>query len=318
MIKREILAAQETHADKRRAKIAQRFEAKSMKTTARIPQESMTVVISKKGWIRAGKGHEIDPLALNYKSGDQYQTHALGKNTDNAIFFDSNGRSYSLPVHTLPSVRGYGEPLTSKLTPESGASFISAIIENPEDKYFVMSNAGYGFIVNCEDLFTKNKKGKVIVNVPAGGHLLEPQKIDMASIMAELKASQDKAKGKAKSKGKGKSKASAKIKLEDILAQHLLALVSSEGKLLIFSLNEVPILAKGKGKKLFGISSAVFAAGTLQIISAKVLKPKESLTIVCGKKKKTLTPKELKHYLGQPGQKGHKLPRGYQKHIELC
>lgn len=284
LITQEILEAKEIHQDRRRSQLVKDFvEAKSMKKTDIIPQEPMTVVLSKKGWIRAGKGHEIDPVALSYKSGDAYLTHILAKTTDNAIFFDSNGRSYSLPIHALPSVRGYGEPLTSKLTPESGASFISVMTENKEDKYFVLSNAGYGFIVNASELYTKNKKGKVIVNVPKQGQMLAPQKIEDI----------------------------------DNIDKQSLVLVSSEGKMLIFAMKEIPELTKGKGKKLFGISNAVFATGDLKIIAAKILKPGESLTIISGKKKKVLTSKDLIHYKGQPGQKGHKLPRGFQSNIEL-
>ncbi len=69
-------------------------------------------MLSKSGWVRAAKGHEIDPRSLSYKTGDEFRAVARGRSTQLAVFLDSTGRAYSLPAHTLPSARGQGEPLS--------------------------------------------------------------------------------------------------------------------------------------------------------------------------------------------------------------
>lgn len=280
LIKKEIKATINEYADKRLSPIVAREEAKALDVTSVIANEPMTIVLSQKGWVRAGKGHEIDLDKISYKSGDGYLTHVLGNSTDNVVFFDNMGRSYTVAVHGLPSLRGYGDPLTSKVTPEPGARFISAHIGKSTDKYLVVSDAGYGFIVQYEDLITKNKKGKAIVNVPKDGNLLEPK--NLSSFDAGC-----------------------------------IALVSNDAKMLIIPASEVPELNKGKGRKLYGINSKDFSAGKSNVIAVQIIEPKQSLVIICGKKKKVLTPKELKAYFGSPAQKGLKLPKGYQKITDL-
>lgn len=280
LMKKEIKATVKEYGDDRAAPIVAREEAKAMSVVNIIANEPMTVVLSQKGWIRAGRGHEIDLSKLSYKSSDDYLCHILGNSTDNAIFFDSFGRSYTLPVHSLPSIRGYGDPLTSKLAPEPGASFIAATISNNNNKYLLTSSAGYGFIAEDIDLMTKNKKGKSVVNVPEGGTMLKP------------------------------------IVVDDMDNSYV-AIVSADAKMLLIPAKEVPLLNKGKGRKLYGISSKDFAAKKSSIVAIQIVRNKEALTLISGKKKKSLTFKELKPYIGAPAQKGLKLPKGFQKITEL-
>ena len=68
----------------------------------------MTVVLSKRGWIRAAKGHEIDPQSLQYREGDEYLSSATARNSQNAVIIDSFGKAFTLPIHKLPSARGQG------------------------------------------------------------------------------------------------------------------------------------------------------------------------------------------------------------------
>src|SRR5690606_40076685 len=129
-----------------------------MEAVLKVPTEPMTVVLSKKGWIRAGKGHELSPEGLSYKSGDEYLTHVRTTITEPIVFIDSHGRSYTLLPHTLPSVRGYSEPLTSKLSPES-RTYFQAMLKGADEQCVVFtSSAGYGFVTRYSELQTKNRK----------------------------------------------------------------------------------------------------------------------------------------------------------------
>ena len=118
--------------------------------------------------MRAAKGHEIDPRTLSYKTGDEFRACARGRSTQLAVFLDSTGRAYSLPAHTLPSARGQGEPLSGRLDPPDGATFPGVLIGEPEDRWVLASGAGYGFVVKLEDLHSRNRAGKAVLNVPEG------------------------------------------------------------------------------------------------------------------------------------------------------
>ena len=98
-----------------------------MRETEILPTEPITVVLSNKGWVRAAKGHEIDPTPLSYKAGDEFDLPHRPKQSNRCVF-DSTGRTYSLPAHTLPSARGQGEPLTGRLNPPPGAEFVGCYV----------------------------------------------------------------------------------------------------------------------------------------------------------------------------------------------
>ena len=120
----------------------------------------MTVVLSARGWVRAAKGHDLDPRTLSYKTGDAFQAAARGRTTQLAVFLDSTGRAYSLLAHTLPSARGQGEPLSGRLDPPDGATFAGVLIGEPEDRWLVASDAGYGFVVRLKEMHSRNRAGK--------------------------------------------------------------------------------------------------------------------------------------------------------------
>src|SRR5207302_437146 len=106
----ELLRDAEEFGDRRRSPIVEREAAKALDATALIPSEPVTVVLSEKGWIRAGKGHDIDPNALQYRGGDAFLHAAHGRSNPLAVMLDSTGRTYALPAHELPSAKGHGEP----------------------------------------------------------------------------------------------------------------------------------------------------------------------------------------------------------------
>ena len=275
-IVKEIREDMEKFGDDRRSPIVMREEAKAMDETELVSADPVTVVLSKKGWVRAAKGHEVDAEGLSYKSGDEYKASALGKSNQNAIFIDSTGRSYALPAHTLPSARGQGEPLSARLSPPSGATFDGVLMGLDSQLYLMASDAGYGFIGKLGDAQTRNKNGKAFLNLPKGSCVLQPKPV------------------------------------EDIDNQYVVA-VSNEGRMLMFPATELPQLAKGKGNKILSIPGARVESREEFVIDIVVVGEGNQLKVYAGKRHIGLKFSDLEHYLGERGRRGNKLPRGFQK-----
>ena len=277
LIKKELRAVVKKHGDARRSPLVSREVARAMEETDLVGADPITVILSEKGWIRAAKGHEVDAAALNYKAGDSFRDSAQGKSNQQVAILDSSGRSYSLPGHTLPSARGQGEPLTGRVTPAGNVEFISVLMDsNEEQLYLFSSDAGYGFVGKLSDMFSKNKKGKALLRVPAGGRVIAPLAV-------------------------------SNLQTDKVVA------VSNEGRLLIHSLSELPVLAKGKGVKIISIPSSRVVERE-EFVQAIILLPEgEKLTILSGKRHLTLKVSDLEHYVHERGRRGNKLPRGLQK-----
>jgi len=259
--------------DRRRSPIVEREAAKALDAAALIPSEPATVVLSEKGWVRAAKGHDIDANALQYKAGDAFLHAAKGRSNQLAVFLDSTGRSYALPAHELPSAKGHGEPLSSSLTPPPGAAFVGVMMGEPDDLWLMTTDDGYGFVVRFEDLMTDRKAGKAVVNVNEGATLLRPQRVGG-------------------------------------FAGHRIAAATSEGKLLLFPIEELPQLARGKGVQTVKIHRTPIAPE--RVVSTAVVPADGTLVVHAGKRYTNLKPSELVHYLGKRAQRGLKLPRGFQ------
>ena len=123
-----------------------RRQAQHLDAAALVASEPITIVLSEKGWVRAAKGHEIDPSGLMFRAGDGYLAAAHGRTNQPVYLFDSGGRVYALPAHDLSSARGQGEPLTGRLKPPVGALFIDLVAASEDACYLISSNAGYGFV----------------------------------------------------------------------------------------------------------------------------------------------------------------------------
>ena len=275
LIKKEIKQDMENFADNRRSPLMERAEAATIKAEVFIPSDPVTIILSAKGWVRSAKGHDIDVESLNYKSSDQYLASSQGKSNQMAVFLDQTGRAFSLPAHSLPSARSQGEPLTGRVKSAAGG-FATVTIGNAEDKVVLASDLGYGFITRQEDLYSKNKSGKAMLKIPEGG-----KPLSIASI--------------------------------ENLQQDYLVTVSNIGRLLMFPVSELPELAKGKGNKIIAIPTASYQAKEEWVIDIAVINSKQSLLIYSGNRKLTLKPKDLQRYAGKRGQRGNKLPRGYQR-----
>lgn len=276
LIREELEAAVEAFGDDRRSPITAREEARAYSELELMSSDPVTVVLSKQGWVRSARGHDIDPTALNYKSGDGYKLSAQGKTNQSAAFFDSQGRVYSVPVHTLPSARGQGEPLSGRLNITAGSTIDAAMIANEDQRVLVSSDAGYGFICRFADMMSKNKAGKALLSLPKGSKVMPPQ----------LLAQQENA---------------------------MLVSVTNEGRLLVFPVSELPELSKGKGNKIINIPSARAASGEELLVSLVVLPENAELRVHSGKRYLNLKSSDLEHFKGERGRRGSKLPRGFQR-----
>jgi topoisomerase IV subunit A len=274
LVAAEIAADAEAHGDERRTRIVEREAAQAIDETSLIANDPVTVVLSTGGFVRAGKGHELDPRALSYKSGDAYQASARGRNLQQAIFIDSTGRTYALPAHTLASARGQGEPLSGSLNPPDGAKFAGVMMGEPEDLWLLASDAGYGFTVRLKELITDRRAGKTVLNVPSGARVLSPAFVP--------------------SQGS------------------LVVVVGSEGKMLAFPVADVPELPRGKGNKLYDIPSKKAASREEVVTAIAVVPPSGALVMWSGDKQRTMSWGDLKDYRGQRAQRGAVLPRGWR------
>ncbi|HSW69304.1 MAG TPA: DNA topoisomerase IV subunit A [Gammaproteobacteria bacterium] len=280
LIRKELLADNEKFGNPRRSPLVIRKEAQAIRETEILPTEPLTVILSTMGWVRAAKGHEIDPQSLSYKAGDAFLSAAAGRSNQPAVFLDSTGRSYSLPAHTLPSARGQGEPLTGRLSPVDNAQFVAVLFGDSEQKLLLASDAGYGFIVKLEELYAKNKNGKATLNLSKGAKPLTPRIINHVET-------------------------------------DFIAAATNTGHLLIFPVKELPELAKGKGNKILGIPGSRVVSREEFIVDIAVFSPEQLLMIKSGSKQLRLKPEDWQHYVNERGRRGNKLPRGFQRVEEL-
>nr|VFK32006.1 MAG: DNA topoisomerase IV subunit A [Candidatus Kentron sp. MB] len=277
LIRDEILSDKEKHGDDRRSPIVARDRALAMEQKVLVPSEPVTVILSQRGWVRAAKGHDVDVQVLGYRAGDKFQSAAWGRANQTAVFLDSAGRAYSLPAHSLPSARGQGEPLSGRMNAPEGTVFRWVILGESKTLYLIASDAGYGFITELGDLYTKNKTGKALLSLPPSSSVLCPVVIDRVS---------------------------------DVMA----VAVTSQGYLLAHDLDQVPRLAKGKGIKMIQIPPARLKSREEYVVAVTVVPKGADLAIYAGKRQFTLKADDLSHhYYSERGHRGKKLPRGFQR-----
>jgi topoisomerase-4 subunit A len=276
LIIEEIERDAETYGDERRSPLVERDGAQALNDTELSPSEPITVVLSQKGWVRSAKGHDIDPATLGYKAGDGFLAAARLRSSQAAVFLDSSGRSYSLPAHTLPSARGQGEPLTGRLDPPPGASFVAVLGGDADGRWLLASDAGYGFVCTLSDLFAKPKGGKAVLTLPSGARVLAPVPVPGSDA-------------------------------------DLVVAATSAGHLLAFAAADLPQLARGKGNKIIGIPAARVQAREEVLSAIAVLPSGASLLLLSGKRTLTLKPDDVARYLAERGRRGALLPRGFQR-----
>mgnify|MGYP003320930842 FL=1 len=269
LIKNELIEIKEEFGEDRKSPIIDSTNAKVFSEEETLVTESITVVLSKAGWVRSAKGHDIDPESLSYRGDDSLQDFARGKSNQLAVFLDSNGKAYSIPSHSLPTARGMGEPITGRLNADSGVQFISSVIGIEGDSFLIMNTAGYGYIAEYQNMVSNKKTGRAFMKLPENGKMLKAIPINKSHT-------------------------------------HIAA-VSNIGKLLIFKIDELPTLGKGKGNKIINIPKDKLAAGEEFMAHAQVLSDESSLRIEVGKRSVTLKPKDWSEYILSRAKRGKKV-----------
>jgi topoisomerase-4 subunit A len=275
LIKNELRADAESYGDGRRTRIVERREAQAMKETDLAPAEAVTVVLSMNGWVRAARGHDVEPEGLAYKPGDGFLSAARGKSNQAAVFMDSAGRTYAIEAHRLPSARGVGEQITARFALPPGARFVAVRLGPAERLELLASDFGYGFVTELGNLQGKNQKGKAVLSVRAGAAALPPQAVDDPE-------------------------------------NQLLAAFTSAGYLLVIALRELPRLPRGKGNRIIQIPKKKLAGREEIVKHLVVFDPADRLVVSSGKRTFRLTPETIRAYLGERGRRGRKLPRGFR------
>ncbi len=280
LIRKEIEEDVQKHGDARRSPLVQRAPAEALGQDELAPSEPVTVVISEKGWVRAAKGHDVDGATLSYRAGDAFLDAVRMRSSQQAVFLDSTGRSYSLPAHSLPSARSQGEPLTGRLAPPPGAGFPALLGGDPDGWWVLGSDAGYGFLVQLKELYANKKAGKTVLSLPSGARVLRPASV------------------------------------QDPQTDRLAA-ATTAGHLLVFPAAELPVLSRGKGNKIIGIPSARAASREELVVALAAVPQAGRLTIYSGKRHMSLRYAELEPYVAERGRRGARLPRGLQNVDDL-
>jgi topoisomerase IV subunit A len=273
-VREELEADAAQHGDARRSPIVRREAARALAEEQLIPSEPITVAISEKGWVRAAKGHELEPRELQYRAGDAFLHAARGRSNQPAVFLDSTGRAYALPSHSLPSARGQGEPLTSTVSPPPGASFVGVVLAADDDLVLLASDAGYGFLAPFGELQTRHSSGKAAMTLSKGARPLPP------------------------------------IRVGKPAGDELLAVATDSGNLLLFALAELPQMPRGKGVKLLNIPAK--RQGQERLVVPVVLSAGAALRVHSGKRFYQIKKGDLEHFRGARAQRGGRLPRGFQ------
>lgn len=210
---KEIEADAKQYGDDRRTLIE---TAERAVLETKVVDEPVTVVVSQKGWLRARQGHGHDASQFGFKQGDDLYGAFECRTTDTLIAMGDNGRVYSVPVASLPSARGDGQPITTMVDLEVGTRIVHTIAGSLESRWLLASERGFGFSAKLSDMVSRQRAGKQFITIEAGDAMLRPVPIFPGATQ--------------------------------------LALLSAKGKLLVFGLDEVKSLAGGgRGTILMGL-----------------------------------------------------------------
>ncbi|GAC1303403.1 MAG: DNA topoisomerase IV subunit A [Steroidobacteraceae bacterium] len=276
LVRDELLSDAAAYGDDRRTRLVEREAAQAISDAEMLTSEPATVILSRLGWVRAAKGHDIDVRALSYKTGDEFQAAARGRNLQQAVFIDSTGRAYSLDAHQLPAARGYGEPLSGTVDPPDGATFAAVLIGEPDDLWLLSSDAGYGFTVKLRDLYARNKKGKSVLKLPDNARVLPAQPIGNPASIALF--------------------------------------VNNDGEVLAVPVAQIEQMAAGKGQNLYGIPGKKSAERAEYLVASAVVAPGEILTVYSGNSAPMkLKFDQLSAYQDVKGRRRQRFSRAYKQ-----
>ena len=271
-IAEEVRATRERYSKKtalgnRRTSFADAPEIDVDLEAALVEKEPITIILSEKGWIRALKGHQDDLSKLEFKQGDALKRAVKAQTTDKLILFATNGKFFTLEAGALPGGRGHGEPVRLMVDLEENTDFVECFVHVPGRKLLVASTGGYGFVVSEDEVIASTRKGKQVLNVSAP----EEAKLCVA------------------------------------VAGDYVATVGENRKMLIFGLDEVPEMTRGKGVILQRFKDGGLA-------DVRVFAKKDGLTWLDGAGRTfTLAWSELKDWIGQRAQAGQSAPKGFPR-----
>jgi len=240
---------------------------------AMIEREPVTVVVSEKGWIRALKGHAADFDALTFKEGDRLKTAFHAQTTDRILLFTTAGKFYTIGADKLPGGRGHGEPVRIMVDMENDADIVDVFVHEPTRKRLIASAAGNGFIVAEADVIANTRKGKQVLNTKVP---------DEAAICAIVVS-------------------------EDGVAPTHAAIVGENRKLLLFPIDQIPEMTRGKGVRL-----QKYKDGGIKDAKVFVMTEGLSWTDSAGRTH-TREAGDLKEYLGERAQAGRMVPKGFPR-----
>lgn len=233
---------------------------------AAIPTEAVKIFLSQEHWIRSSRNPRMSQEQLMYLSGDQAYLETVGSTDQSLLLLNARGQSYTLSPHLLPSVRGKGDPLSQWL--ESPHPIIQLTLVDPDNSLLCLSTDGYGFIVTAEHAKSRLKNGKLLMSIPE-----QEQAHNMLLLSAEH--------------------------------SHL-ALLSTQGQLLILDCAELPVLKKGRGLKLIQLRQA-------QLADAQLLTPQSMLILRKQEQTWEQSPALWKKHIGKRGSKGNLVPRHFRQ-----
>ncbi len=232
-----------------------------------IEKEPITVILSEKGWIRAMKGHMDDLAKLEFKQGDQLLRAVKAHTTDKLLVLATNGKVFTLPGDQLPGGRGHGEPVRLMVDLEENHAFVEIFVHEPGRKLVIAATSGHGFLVPEDEMVAMTRKGKQVMN------LTEPEEARLC-----VPADGD-----------------------------TVAVIGENRKMLIFPLEEVNEMARGKGVRL-----QRYKDGGLSDV--RVFNKKEGLSwLDPAGRTFTLPMAELRDWVGERAQAGRMAPRGFPK-----
>ncbi len=282
LLKKELCAAAQKYGDDRRSPMIAQDRARMLRDDELTTPEPITVILSRMGWVRAAKGHEIVAEDLSYRGGDSYLASARGYNNQHAAFLDSTGRAFALPVHGLPSARGQGEPLTGHVSPQSGAEFVALVLDRPDALFVLAGKRGYGFVIACKSLITRNRGGKVVFSLAAPDDSPLPP-----------------------------------VRVRDLGLDWLVA-ITTQDYMLAFPVADLPKLSRGKGNKIINIPNKSWDSGQESLATVVCVGPTQKLILHSANEKRlpvALDRFGLETYRGKRAGRGIKikLPRGFRK-----
>lgn len=220
LVIKEIEVDTKLYGDNRRTLIQPAERATLTQMTA---DEPVTLVLSKKGWLKTRVGHNLDLSQTTFKEGDGLMQAVEGRTVWPVILLDSHGRAYSVDAASIPGGRGDGVPAGSLVELDQGATIVAMLTALPQQHYLLANSGGYGFVIAFKDLVSRTKNGKVVMTVNDNEKLLPPLPVPAKSLSAG--------------------------------SQTELIAVSSANRLLAFPLLELKVMAKGRGLQIMSLPS---------------------------------------------------------------